>query len=464
MQSLYLSLLSHRLHKVIVEPCPMPSITLDQIPTLTQFYRDSILRATASIKYKYNLSLLDKISLFQGDITTLNIDAIVNAANKSLLGGGGVDGAIHRAAGPGLLSECRRLNGCATGQAKITRGYDLPARHVIHAVGPLHNTSAKDECAELLASCYTSSLQLATEHNLRHIAFPAISTGVYGYPIEEATGIALKEVRQFCESEVGAKLDRIILVVFSEDDAKVYRRVMKHLRHINNSLILIQILNSRIFPASIDSVGACFNHSDCKNYSCVEIFVSPVKTLRYPLCNKDVLGIVYRRLSLGNANQVVSCELPKRLFRNLNPKPGNQLWKDNDGPLPFLHYLYNVPGLRPEPNSYEGYALTRAVYARHEPLIRFLLEHGALPSCKEGLCVMVAIRQKNLALVKLLMEREDKSSINGGRKNKKRKLEDRIVAGKEMLRLAVKCNARDIVEYLTQEKGVIPDMQTLLGI
>jgi len=201
-------------------------VAVDQIPTLAHLYKDSVLRATTSIKHDCNPSLLDKISLHDGDITHLEVDAIVNAANKSLLGGGGVDGAIHRAAGPGLLSECRRLNGCATGQAKITKGYDLPARHVIHAVGPVYNTSKKNECAELLASCYRSSLQLASEHDQRHIAFPAISTGVYGYPVEDAARIALSEAREFCESEAGTKLDKVIFVVWGEDDYEVYKTLI----------------------------------------------------------------------------------------------------------------------------------------------------------------------------------------------------------------------------------------------
>ncbi|KAF8737597.1 hypothetical protein AX14_012596 [Amanita brunnescens Koide BX004] len=201
-------------------------VAVDQIPTLAHLYKNAVLRATTSIKYKGNPSLLDKISLHIGDITRLQVDTIVNAANKSLLGGGGVDGAIHKAAGPGLLSECRRLNGCATGQAKITRGYDLPASHVIHTVGPVYNTTKKDECAELLASCYRSSLQLASEHEQRHIAFPAISTGVYGYPIVDATRIALSEARKFSESEAGAKLDKIIFVVWGENDNEVYKALI----------------------------------------------------------------------------------------------------------------------------------------------------------------------------------------------------------------------------------------------
>ncbi|PFH52910.1 hypothetical protein AMATHDRAFT_138601 [Amanita thiersii Skay4041] len=205
----------------------MQPVQLIQIPTLTHLYKKSILRAVNSINYIYNASFLDKISLYQGDITRLEVDAIVNAANKSLLGGGGVDGAIHRAAGFGLLSECKfRLNGCTTGHAKITRGYDLPARHVIHAVGPVYNAFEGQNCAEQLASCYEKSLQIASSNDLRHIAFPAISTGVYGYPIEEASRIALNEVREFCETTAGEKLERIIFVVFSDSDHDVYKTLI----------------------------------------------------------------------------------------------------------------------------------------------------------------------------------------------------------------------------------------------
>ncbi len=136
------------------------------------------------------------IEVVEGDITTQSVDAIVNAANESLLGGGGVDGAIHRAAGPGLKAECRRLGGCPTGEARITQGYDLAASHVIHTVGPIWRGGEAGE-AELLTACYRNSLDLASRHQLRSIAFPAISTGVFGYPLAEATAIAVATVADF---------------------------------------------------------------------------------------------------------------------------------------------------------------------------------------------------------------------------------------------------------------------------
>jgi len=152
-----------------------------------------------------------RLDVIDADITTLAVDAIVNAANESLLGGGGVDGAIHRAAGPELVAECRTLGGCATGQAKITRGYRLPARWVIHAVGPVWRGGGHGE-ADLLASAYRVSLELAAAHGARSVAFPAISCGAYGYPVSEAAMIAVTQVRRFLQSD--DTVERVLLTCF----------------------------------------------------------------------------------------------------------------------------------------------------------------------------------------------------------------------------------------------------------
>jgi O-acetyl-ADP-ribose deacetylase (regulator of RNase III) len=168
---------------------------------------------------------MTEVSVIQGDITKLDVDAIVNAANSSLLGGGGVDGAIHRAAGPKLFEECRTLGGCKTGDAKITRGYNLPAKYVIHTVGPIYGQERGRE-KELLAGCYRRSLELANQHQLKSIAFPSISTGAFGYPIEKASRIALETVKAV--SDTGNEtVERVIFVTFSARDRMVYEEALQ---------------------------------------------------------------------------------------------------------------------------------------------------------------------------------------------------------------------------------------------
>ncbi len=167
------------------------------------------------------MSLKERIELAQCDITKLKVDAIVNAANSSLLGGGGVDGAIHRAAGPELLEECRKLNGCPTGEAKITKGYKLSAKFVIHTVGPVWNGGVRNE-EELLSNCYHNSLKLAVENEIKTIAFPSISTGVYHFPIDRASAIAVKTVKGFLENN--DEIKKVIFCTFSESDHQIYKK------------------------------------------------------------------------------------------------------------------------------------------------------------------------------------------------------------------------------------------------
>jgi O-acetyl-ADP-ribose deacetylase (regulator of RNase III) len=161
-----------------------------------------------------------RIGTVRGDITTFDVNAIVNAANTTLLDGGGVDGAIHRAAGPELLAECRTLGGCRPGEAKLTRGYQLPARFVIHTVGPVWTGGKRGE-PQILADCYRNSLQLAVENRIKTIAFPAISCGAYGYPIREATRVAVERTREFLATD--DKIDKVIFVVWTKDIYEAYR-------------------------------------------------------------------------------------------------------------------------------------------------------------------------------------------------------------------------------------------------
>lgn len=165
---------------------------------------------------------MEKVELVKGDITKLAVDAIVNAANSSLLGGGGVDGAIHRAAGPQLLAECRTLGSCETGEAKITKGYQLPAKNVIHTVGPVWNATQPEEMARLLSNCYRNSLRLAADYGLKTVAFPNVSTGVYGYPKDQAAEVAIASVIKFLEKN--ESIETVTFVCFDDENYQIYHK------------------------------------------------------------------------------------------------------------------------------------------------------------------------------------------------------------------------------------------------
>lgn len=199
-------------------------MSLSEIPTLSVLYRTKALIAAASSAYSPNNTLNQKVSHIRHDITKLHVDAIVNAANTSLLGGGGVDGAIHRAAGNGLYKECRRLDGCPTGSAKITGAYNLPCKKVIHAVGPVYHSNQRSE--PLLRSCYRKSLELAVENGCKSIAFSALSTGVYGYPSPDAADTAISEVRSFLTGSDAEKIERVVFCSFEMKDVKAYTETL----------------------------------------------------------------------------------------------------------------------------------------------------------------------------------------------------------------------------------------------
>ena len=173
------------------------------------------------------MSVKERIELIEGDITKLDVDAIVNAANSSLLGGGGVDGAIHYAAGPQLVEECAKLGGCPTGEARLTKGYRLPARHVIHTVGPIWRGGSNGE-PEKLANCYRNSMQIAADNGFETIAFPAISTGVYGYPLQEAAQIAINQVIE-CLNEMPS-IKKVIFVLFGRKNFDIYTDILSNLK------------------------------------------------------------------------------------------------------------------------------------------------------------------------------------------------------------------------------------------
>ncbi|UNI20444.1 hypothetical protein JDV02_006530 [Purpureocillium takamizusanense] len=199
--------------------------TLADIPTLNDLYLSSSLRGVCNPLADPSAPVNARVSLIRADITKLQLDAIVNAAKTSLLGGGGVDGAIHRAAGESLVTECRRLGGCPTGQAKITKGYMLPAKHVIHTVGPVYDPHNPKESERLLRSCYEESLRLAYRSGVKTIAFSGISTGVYGYPSREAAEVACETVRKFMD-QGGNQIERVVFVTFESKDVTAYNQVL----------------------------------------------------------------------------------------------------------------------------------------------------------------------------------------------------------------------------------------------
>lgn len=217
----------------------MPLLSADEIPSLSLLYKlgklspaphGTKIPSTLSFKpngpIKPSKALNDRVCLVRHDITKLEIDAITNAANKSLLGGGGIDGAIHSAAGPGLLAECRTLKGCNTGDAKITGAHNLPCKKVIHAVGPIYDSLEPKESEELLTSAYNKILNLAVDNECKTLALCGISTGIYGYPPREAAPVAISAVRKFLEGEKGQKLQKVVFVTWVQQDVSSYSETL----------------------------------------------------------------------------------------------------------------------------------------------------------------------------------------------------------------------------------------------
>jgi O-acetyl-ADP-ribose deacetylase len=213
----------------VIFPSKMESIIeVSEIPTVTLLYEygrldwNPVEGLPLTALPEYN----DKVAHIRADITKLRIDAIVNAAKPSLRGGSGVDGVIHRAAGPGLLKECLTLQGCSTGEAKITEGYNLPADKVIHTVGPVYGHYTSRESAKYLRNCYLNSLNVAVENGCKTLAFPAVSTGIYGYPSKDAAGIAIEAVRDFIISPAGKEIEKVVFCTFTEPDVLAYEKMI----------------------------------------------------------------------------------------------------------------------------------------------------------------------------------------------------------------------------------------------